>query len=190
MQIESLYSETGVLIDGLKLIKPIVRKDHRGFFMESWNKKSLIQAGVGNIDFVQDNHSQSNKGVFRGLHYQLPPHPQSKLVRCIIGEIFDIAVDIRKKSKTFGKWVGVYLTENNQQQLWVPEGFAHGFFTLSAKAEVLYKVTDYWDADCERTISWKDPSLSIKNPLDNNLKVSDKDSNAPFLSELKDSDIF
>ena len=100
--------------------------------MESWNKRSFIEAGLGNIDFVQDNHSQSHNGVFRGLHYQLPPHPQSKLVRCIVGEIFDIAIDIRKKSKTFGQWVGVYLTEDNHQQLWIPEGFAHGFFTHSA----------------------------------------------------------
>jgi len=190
MEIEPLYCETGDLIDGLKLIKPTVRKDHRGFFMESWNKKSLIEAGLGNIDFVQDNHSQSQKGVFRGLHYQLPPHPQSKLVRCIAGEIFDIAIDIRKLSSTFGKWIGVHLTEKNHQQLLIPEGFAHGFLTLSAKAEVFYKVSDYWDAACERTISWKDPSLSIKLPFHSTLKLSDKDSNAPFLSELNDSDIF
>ena len=185
-----IYSQNNNLIEGPLLLKPNIFMDERGYFYESWNKRLLEKLVFENIEFVQDNHSKSYKGVFRGLHYQLPPHSQSKLVRCIGGEIFDIALDIRKQSRTFGKWVGVYLTENNHQQLWIPEGFAHGFFTLSARADVLYKVTDYWDADCERTISWKDPFVSIKIPLDTTLKVSDKDSNAPFLSELKDSDIF
>tara|TARA_Y100001968_G_C19434676_1_gene758981 strand:- start:1777 stop:2349 length:573 start_codon:yes stop_codon:yes gene_type:complete len=190
MQIESLHSKQGKLLDGLKLIKPKIYQDERGFFLESWNKKSFFDRGLDNLDFIQDNHSYSHKGVFRGFHYQLPPYPQTKLVRCIVGEIFDIAIDIRRSSSSFGHWAGVNLTSTNFHQLWVPEGFAHGFLTLSEKAEVLYKVTNYWHKDCERIISWKDPSLSIDFPFNGSLKLSYKDDNAPCLTELSETDIF
>mgnify|MGYP001350618501 CR=1 FL=1 len=190
MEVNSLYSNTGKLLDGLKLIKPRVLKDNRGFFVESWNKKSLINFGLGKIDFVQDNHSLSSKGVFRGFHYQVPPHQQLKLVRCITGEIFDIVIDIRQSSSSFKEWVGVHLSSKNFNQLWIPPGFAHGFLTLSDQAELIYKVSDYWDKDSERTISWKDPSLSIEFPFDGSFELSQKDDNAPFLTELKANDLF
>jgi len=190
MQVNSLFSANGKLLDGLKLIKPDLRKDDRGFFMESWNRNSISEAGLGDINFVQDNHSLSSKGVFRGFHYQLPPHQQLKLVRCISGQIFDIVIDIRRESTSFGDWVGVHLTSSNFNQLWVPEGFAHGFLTLSEQAEVLYKVTNYWDKSAERTISWKDPSLLIKFPFNGSFELSQKDNDAPFLSELEDNDLF
>ena len=184
MEVHSLYTNTGKLLNGLKLIKPDVKKDSRGFFVESWNKKSIIESGLGNIDFVQDNHSLSSKGVFRGFHYQLPPHQQLKLVRCIAGEIFDIVIDIRRSSESFKEWVGVSLTAENFHQLWIPPGFAHGFLTISDHAELLYKVTDFWDKESERTICWKDPSLSIEFPFLGSFQLSEKDEKAPFLDEL------
>ncbi len=190
MQVNSLFGTNGTLLEGLKLIKPDLRQDDRGFFMESWNRNSIFQAGLGDIDFVQDNHSLSSKGVFRGFHYQIPPNQQLKLVRCISGEIFDVVVDIRRRSSTFGEWVGVHLTSTNFNQLWVPEGFAHGFLTISDHAEVLYKVSNYWDKRSERSISCKDPSLCIKFPLDGSFELSQKDTEAPFLSELKNNDLF
>ena len=135
---------------------------------------------------MQDNHSRSSRGVLRGLHYQLPPHPQGKLVRCIVGEIFDVAVDIRRSSPTFGQWVGAVLSSDNQQQLWVPEGFAHGFLTLNGHAEVLYKTTDFWSKDCERAIRWDDPQVAIAWPL-NSLGgieplLAQKDGKAPLMA--------
>jgi dTDP-4-dehydrorhamnose 3,5-epimerase len=135
---------------------------------------------------VQDNHSRSRHGVLRGLHYQLPPHPQGKLVRCVLGEIFDVAVDLRRSSATFGQWVGAHLSASNHQQLWVPAGFAHGFVTLSEHAEVLYKTTDFWSRDCERAIRWDDPELAIVWPLSPLAGVSpllsEKDAAAPVLA--------
>jgi len=137
---------------------------------------------------VQDNHSRSSGGVLRGLHYQLPPQPQGKLVRCVHGEIFDVAVDIRHGSPSFGQWVGVRLSADNHQQLWVPVGFAHGFLTLSQQAEVLYKTTDFWSQPCERAIRWDDPLLAIDWPLadlgDQVPKLADKDRLAPLLSAV------
>lgn len=136
---------------------------------------------------MQDNHSRSSRGVLRGLHYQLPPHPQGKLVRCVVGEIFDVAVDIRRSSPTFDQWVGAVLSGENHQQLWVPAGFAHGFLTLSEHAEVLYKTTDFWSKDCEGAIRWDDPQLAIRWPLDNlggiEPLLAQKDANAPLLAE-------
>jgi dTDP-4-dehydrorhamnose 3,5-epimerase len=140
-------------------IEPKVFADERGFFLESYQKKRFAEAGIP-FDFVQDNHSKSQQGVLRGLHYQIQ-QPQGKLVRVIAGEIFDVAVDIRKNSPTFGKWVGDYLSAGNNRMLWVPAGFAHGFYVTSPTAEVLYKATDYYAPQWERCIVWNDPAISI-----------------------------
>jgi dTDP-4-dehydrorhamnose 3,5-epimerase len=199
MQAERLISFQGTQIQGPLLIIPRVFGDARGFFFESWNAGAFAQAleadGQPVPDFVQDNHSRSSQGVLRGLHYQLPPHPQGKLVRCVLGEIFDVAVDIRKSSATFGQWAGVRLSATNHQQLWVPAGFAHGFLTLSEHAEVLYKTTDFWSRDCERAIRWDDPQLGITwPPLEAAAAaaplLSEKDAVAPLLAELNGSDLF
>ena len=162
-------------IPDVKVIEPIVFEDGRGFFFESFNQKNFEQAIGYSIDFVQDNHSKSTKGVLRGLHYQLPPHAQGKLVRVVQGEVFDIAVDIRKSSPNFGQWVGETLSAGNKKQIWIPEGFAHGFVALSETAEFLYKTTDYYAPECERCIRWDDPSLNIDWPAGLTLLVSTKD---------------
>ena len=146
------------------IIEPRVFGDTRGFFYESFNQKAFNQATGTNHQFVQDNHSRSSKGVLRGLHYQVD-HPQGKLVRVARGAVFDVAVDIRKSSPTFGKWVGVELSEENHRQLWVPPGFAHGFVVLSETADFLYKTTDYYAPAHERSIAWNDPDIGIEWPL-------------------------
>lgn len=170
-------------ISAVKIIEPAVFGDARGFFFESFNQAKFNQAVGYDVEFVQDNHSRSAKGVLRGLHYQLPPHPQGKLVRCVVGEVFDVAVDIRKSSPTFGQWVGVHLSADNKRQLWIPPGFAHGFLTLSEHAEFLYKTTDYWAKDCEQAIIWNDPSIGIQWPaFDGQPLLSEKDQDAPTLS--------
>jgi dTDP-4-dehydrorhamnose 3,5-epimerase len=193
MQAESLATATGVALNGPLLLTPRVFGDDRGFFFESWNQQAF-NAAAGATCFVQDNHSRSSRGVLRGLHYQLPPHPQGKLVRCVLGEIFDVAVDIRRSSPTFGQWVGAVLSATNHQQLWVPAGFAHGFLTLSEQAEVLYKTTDVWSRDCERAIRWDDPELAIAWPLEAlagaEPQLSEKDAAAPLLADLQDLDLF
>ncbi|HDV3963059.1 TPA: dTDP-4-dehydrorhamnose 3,5-epimerase, partial [Escherichia coli] len=130
--------------------------DERGFFFESFNQKIFEEAVGRKVEFVQDNHSKSSKGVLRGLHYQLEPYAQGKLVRCVVGEVFDVAVDIRKSSSTFGKWVGVNLSSENKRQLWIPEGFAHGFLVLSETAEFVYKTTNFYSYPHERSIIWSD----------------------------------
>lgn len=163
----------------VKIIEPAVFGDDRGFFYESFNQQRFEQAIGRCVNFVQDNHSKSVKGVLRGLHYQLPPHPQAKLVRCVAGEVFDVAVDIRKDSPTFGQSVGLILSEENKRQLWIPEGFAHGFLVLSDTAEFLYKTTDYWFKEQERSIVWNDAELSIDWPLREGLALSAKDQQAP-----------
>jgi dTDP-4-dehydrorhamnose 3,5-epimerase len=186
MQVETLA------IEGPLLLTPRVFGDARGYFFESWNQ-TLFDQAAGPVVFVQDNHSRSSQGVLRGLHYQLPPHPQGKLVRCVVGEIFDVAVDIRRASPTFGQWVGAYLSAENHQQLWVPPGFAHGFFTVSEQAEVLYKTTDFWSRECERAIRWDDPSLGISWPLAGVAtppRLSEKDAEAALLQELSPADLF
>lgn len=170
-------------IPELKIIEPAVFGDTRGFFFESFNQAKFNQAVGYDVTFVQDNHSRSVKGVLRGLHYQLPPHPQGKLVRCVVGEVFDVAVDIRKSSQTFGQWVGVHLSAENKRQLWIPPGFAHGFLTLSKYAEFLYKTTDYWSKDCEQGIIWNDPNIAIDWPVFDGLLLSEKDQQALKLSE-------
>ena len=154
---------TPTAIPDVLVIEPNVFGDARGFFFESFNQKAFDEAVGRPVNFVQDNHSRSVKGVLRGLHYQVN-QPQGKLVRVVRGAVFDVAVDIRKSSPTFGQWVGVELTEDNHKQLWVPEGFAHGFLVLTASAEVLYKTTDYYAPGNERAIRWDDPSLNIHWP--------------------------
>jgi len=138
---------------------------------------------------VQDNHSRSRQGVLRGLHWQLPPHPQGKLVRCVVGEILDVAVDLRRSSATFGQWAGARLSAENHQQLWIPAGFAHGFVTLSDQAEVLYKTTDVWNRESERALRWDDPQMAIAWPLAQPI-LSDKDGVAPLLAELPAEALF
>jgi len=193
MQAEVLTTAAGIPLEGPLLLTPRVFGDGRGFFFESWNQQAF-NAAAGTTCFVQDNHSRSSRGVLRGLHYQLAPHPQGKLVRCVVGEIFDVAVDLRRGSSTFGQWVGARLSSTNHQQLWVPAGFAHGFLTLSEQAEVLYKTTDFWSRECERAIRWDDPQLAIAWPLEAlagaEPQLSEKDAAAPLLAELAEGDLF
>ena len=145
-------------------IEPKVFGDERGFFMESFNQKAFDDAVGHHVAFVQDNHSRSAKGVLRGLHYQLPPHAQGKLVRVVSGAVFDVAVDMRRSSATFGQWVGDELSASNHRQLWIPPGFAHGFLVLSDTADFLYKTTDYYAPQSERAVCWGDPRLAIAWP--------------------------
>ncbi|WP_421300361.1 dTDP-4-dehydrorhamnose 3,5-epimerase [Aeromonas veronii] len=164
------------LIPEVLIFEPKVFSDERGLFFESFNHKLFEEAVGYPVTFVQDNHSKSSKGVLRGLHYQLPPHAQGKLVRCIVGEVFDVAVDIRKSSPTFGQWVGVNLSGENKRQLWIPEGFAHGFVALSETAEFLYKTTDYYAPCFEVSISWNDKDIAIEWPFSYSPLLSSKDS--------------
>lgn len=166
------------------LIEPKVFEDERGFFFESYQKQKFSEAGIP-FDFVQDNHSRSGQGTLRGLHYQIR-QPQGKLVRVIAGEIFDVAVDIRRSSPTFGKWAGDYLSAENKKMLWVPPGFAHGFYVTSFEAEVLYKATDYYAPQWERSIAWNDPTVKIDWPLQGDAPIlSAKDSAAKFLNDAE-----
>ena len=151
-------------LPGLLVVEPEVFGDARGFFFESFNRRKLEAAAGRPLEFVQDNHSRSARHVLRGLHYQLP-HPQGKLVRVVQGEVFDVAVDLRRSSPTFGEWEAEVLSADNKRQLWIPEGFAHGFFVLSDGAEFLYKTTDYWYREHEHSIRWDDPHLGIAWPL-------------------------
>lgn len=169
-----LMQVTSLRIPEVKLIEPKIFGDDRGFFFESFNARSF--RGLTGVDaqFVQDNHSKSVKGVLRGLHYQLTPHAQGKLVRVVQGEVFDVAVDIRKGSPTFGQWVAEILTAENKKQLWIPEGFAHGFVTLTDTAEFLYKTTSYYAPESERCINWNDPEIGIDWPLQD-VVLSSKD---------------
>lgn len=171
-------------IPDVKIFEPKLFDDERGFFFESFNQKLFEEATGLKRDFVQDNHSKSSKGVLRGLHYQLPPMAQGKLVRVVQGEVFDVAVDIRYTSPTFGQWVGVILSAENKRQLWMPEGFAHGFYVLSDYAECLYKTTEHYSQSHERGIAWNDPKLGIAWPLASPPIVSAKDDVAPLLSSL------
>lgn len=153
------------VIPGLLILEPRVFGDDRGFFFESFNRKVFREATGIDAEFVQDNHSRSEKNVLRGLHYQVAPRAQGKLVRVVHGAVFDVAVDIRKDSPTFGRWVGETLSAENKKQVWIPTGFAHGFLTLTDSAEFLYKTTDYYSPDLERCIAWDDPKIGIKWPL-------------------------
>ena len=168
---------TSLKIPDVKLIEPDVFEDERGFFYESFNQQKLNEAIGKNIAFVQDNHSKSSKGVLRGLHYQDEPFSQGKLVRVIAGEVFDVAVDIRKNSPTYGQWVSEVLSADNCKQLWIPEGFAHGFLALTDEAEFLYKTTDFYNKEAERLIHWNKNDFDIKWPLnDEMIFLSKKDS--------------
>lgn len=163
-------------IPDVKLITLNVYEDDRGFFYESFNQKKFNESIDKNIHFVQDNHSKSNYGVLRGLHYQEEPFAQGKLIRVISGEIFDVAVDIRKNSKTYGLWVAEYLSSTNKKHLWMPPGFAHGFLSLSQNTEVLYKASNFYNKDSERVIAFDDKDLDIKWPkIDTNYVLSEKD---------------
>ncbi|MCG7328582.1 dTDP-4-dehydrorhamnose 3,5-epimerase [Achromobacter sp. ACRQX] len=173
---------TPLAIPDVVLIEPKVFGDARGFFYESYNQKAFESVIGAGVEFVQDNHSRSVKGVLRGLHYQIE-QAQGKLVRVVQGSVFDVAVDIRKSSPTFGHWVGATLSEENKQQLWVPAGFAHGFLVLSDTAEFLYKTTDYYAPEHERCIAWNDPSLKIDWPLDVSPTLSAKDSQGQLLTD-------
>ncbi|ENK3380155.1 dTDP-4-dehydrorhamnose 3,5-epimerase [Escherichia albertii] len=162
-------------IPDVLIFEPKVFGDERGFFFESFNQKVFEEAVGRKVKFVQDNHSKSSKGVLRGLHYQLEPYAQGKLVRCVVGEVFDVVVDIRKSSPTFGRWIEVILSAENKKQLWVPEGFAHGFLTLQDNTEIIYKTTSYYSPNHERSIIWNDKELSIRWPNEPNI-ISQKDS--------------
>lgn len=194
MHFENLKTEENLFIKDLIVLTPDVYKDDRGFFFESWNQDKFNKILNKNITFCQDNHSRSSFGVLRGLHYQIDPNPQGKLVRCTYGSIFDVAVDIRKDSSTYGKWGGIELNSENKKQLWIPPGFAHGFLTLSKKAEVQYKTSGFWSKECERSIKWDDSKININwfkkinkiTPV-----LANKDAFAPSLNEAEISgDIF
>ncbi|MBW5827850.1 dTDP-4-dehydrorhamnose 3,5-epimerase [Yersinia kristensenii] len=166
-------------IPDVLIFEPKVFGDDRGVFFESFSQKVFEKAVGRKVDFVQDNHSKSSKGVLRGLHYQLSPYAQGKLVRCISGEVFDVAVDIRSDSDTFGMWVGINLSAENKRQLWIPEGFAHGFLVLSEMAEFVYKTTNYYHPESDRGIMWDDKKIGIKWPDIGSLQLSDKDRKHP-----------
>ena len=176
---------TATAIPDVKIIEPKVFGDERGFFYESFHQQRFDDAIGRHVEFVQDNHSRSSRGVLRGLHYQLPPQAQGKLVRCVASEVFDVAVDLRRGAATFGQWVGVLLSAANHRQLWIPEGFAHGFVTLSDHAEFLYKTTAYWSPQHERALRWDDPQLAIAWPLRDGVQLSAKDLAAPLLADAE-----
>lgn len=178
---------TPLAIPDVLLIEPDVFGDARGHFFESYNTRSYSDAIRPGITFVQDNQSRSAKGVLRGLHYQLPPKAQGKLLRVAAGEIFDVAVDIRRGSQTFGKWVGEHLSADNRKQMWLPEGFAHGFLVLSEFADLLYKTTDYYAPELEHSIAWNDPALAIAWPTSETPTLSARDATA---SAFKTADLF
>lgn len=170
-------------VDGVLIVDPTVFRDDRGFFFESFNKKRFEESTGVVRDWVQDNHSRSARGVLRGLHFQ-NPNPQGKLVSCAVGSVWDVAVDLRRSSPTFGEWVGVELSSENHRQIWIPEGFAHGFITTSDSAEVLYKTTAYYDSAADRSLRWDDPTLGIEWPIEGEPTVSTTDREAPLLSDI------
>lgn len=172
-------------LPGVLLLQPKVFGDHRGFFLETWRKETFEQAGIMD-PFVQDNHSKSTRGILRGLHYQLK-QPQGKLLRCVVGSIFDVAVDVRRSSPHFGKWYGVELNADNKLALWVPPGFAHGFCVLSDEAEVSYKCTTYYAPEHERSLLWNDPDIGVAWPLQGEPSLSERDRNAV---RLRDAEVF
>ena len=182
MKKRKLISNKGKIIEEVLLLEPNIFNDERGLFYESWNFIKFNNIFSREVYFSQDNHSLSKKGVLRGIHYQLNPFPQAKLVRCVKGAIFDVAVDLRKNSETFGEWVSAELSEDNHKQLWIPEGFGHGYLTLSSAATVLYKATNLWNKELERSISWDDHKININWPFEKiqHIKpiLSPKDSSA------------
>ncbi|KVP00166.1 dTDP-4-dehydrorhamnose 3,5-epimerase [Burkholderia ubonensis] len=177
---------TATALPEVKIIEPKVFGDSRGYFYESFNAREFAEYVEPGVEFVQDNHSRSAKGVLRGLHYQIE-HAQGKLVRVVEGAVFDVAVDVRRSSPNFGKWVGVTLSADNHRQLWVPPGFAHGFLVVSESAQFLYKTTDYWFPEHERSIVWNDPEIEIEWPLDGEPLLAGKDAAG---KRLNDADLF
>lgn len=173
-------------IPEIKLFKPTIHRDGRGLFVESFRQDIFNQATGTNHEFIQDNHSRSSKGVLRGLHYQLPPHAQGKLVRVISGAVFDVAVDIRRSSPSFGQWVGAELSAENHRQLWIPPGFAHGFVVLSDTADLVYKATAYYAPESDRGLLWNDPDIAIAWPqLDIDFSLSEKDQHQPAFKQAE-----
>jgi len=173
-------------LPGVLVLEPKVFGDARGFFMESFNQRVFNEAVGHEVQFVQDNHSRSGRGVLRGLHYQLPPHAQGKLVRVTEGRVWDVAVDLRRGSATFGRWTGTELSGENHRQMWIPLGFAHGFVVLSERADFLYKTTDYYAPQAERCVRWDDPALGVVWPmLDVEFVLSGKDAAAKGLAEAE-----
>lgn len=177
-----MISVEDLKIKGVKIVTPQIYVDERGYFMETWRQQEFDNVIGRHVEFVQECQSGSIRNVVRGLHFQLPPHEQAKLVRCTCGRIFDVAVDVRKTSSTFGQWVGAELSEENHKQLWIPEGFAHGFMVISDYAQVCYKVTDYWHKESESSVRWDDPRIKIKWPKADVI-VSEKDKKALGLYE-------
>ena len=171
-------------IPDVLLLEPVVFGDDRGFFMESYNRQTWVKKTGINLDFVQDNHSRSGRGVLRGVHYQIR-QPQGKLVRVISGEVYDVAVDLRQSSATFGRWVGAHLSSQNKRMLWIPPCFGHAFLVLSEYADFLYKATDYYAPEHERAIIWNDPEIGIDWPLDSEPVLSAKDAGAHLLSDAE-----
>jgi dTDP-4-dehydrorhamnose 3,5-epimerase len=178
------YTVTKTALPEVLVLSPRVFGDARGFFFESFNARDFAEVTGLSVEFVQDNHSKSARGVLRGLHYQIQ-HPQGKLVRVVQGAVFDVAVDLRKSSPTFGKWVGEVLSADNNKQLWVPPGFAHGFVVLSDSAEFLYKTTDYWFPEHERSLLWSDPEVAIDWPIDFVPQLAAKDAAGMMLAEAE-----
>lgn len=181
---------TATTLPEVLILEPRVFGDARGFFLESWNEEAFNQAVGYEVRFVQDNHSRSSKGVLRGLHFQLPPHAQGKLVRVTSGAVFDVAVDMRKSSPNFGRWEGVELSADNHRQLWLPPGFAHGFLVLSESADFLYKTTNYYAPQSEGAVRWDDPAIGIKWPDLGGIEplLAEKDQKAPLLANAKHFD--
>ena len=171
---------TPTALPGVLLLEPRVFGDDRGFFMESWNARTFGEATGLDVAFVQDNHSYSTRNVLRGIHYQVV-RPQGKLVRVVTGSVFDVAVDLRRSSPTFGRWVGYELSAQNKLQMWIPPGFGHGFVVLSESADFLYKTTDYWIGQHDRTVRWNDPAIEIDWPLQGEPILAAKDAAAPLL---------
>lgn len=169
------------------VLEPEIYADDRGHFFEAFNRQAFEDQVGDKWGFVQDNHSRSRQGVLRGLHYQIEPMAQGKLVRVVRGAVFDVAVDIRRSSRSFGEWIGVELSEGNFKQLWVPPGFAHGFVALSDPADLLYKVTEYYSPEHDRSIRWDDPDIGIDWPIEGDPMLSDKDAEAPY---LRDAEVF
>ena len=191
MDIKNLSSNKGNIIEEVFILKPRVFEDERGFFYESWNQEIFNNAVGEEVKFLQDNHSLSNIGVLRGLHYQIGPKPQGKLVRCVSGAVFDVAVDIRKSSSTFGEWTSIVLDNIDKLMIWIPVGFAHGFLALKENSEVLYKTSELWIKEQGRSIRWDDKDININWPLIeincSKPKLSEKDSKASF---LKNAEVF
>ena len=191
MDIKNLSSNKGNIIKEVFILKPRVFEDERGFFYESWNQEIFNNAVGEEVKFLQDNHSSSNIGVLRGLHYQIGPKPQGKLVRCVSGAVFDVAVDIRKSSSTFGEWTSIVLDNIDKLMIWIPVGFAHGFLAIEENSEVLYKTSELWIKEQGRSIRWDDKDININWPLIeincSKPKLSEKDSKASF---LKNAEVF